>query len=101
VASTPERKVKQACTALLTKYDAYWFYPVTAGFGRSGIPDIVACYKGAFLGIECKAGYNKPTALQEAEMTKIRTAGGETMVVREDTTEMLEAWLIRRKHGRT
>jgi Holliday junction resolvase len=99
MASTPERKVKQACTALLTKYGAYWFYPVTAGFGRSGIPDIIACYHSNFLGIECKAGYNKPTALQENEMAKIRTAGGETMVVREDTIEMLESWLIRRKHG--
>lgn len=99
MAATPERRVKKACTDLLTRYGAYWFFPVTGGYGRSGVPDIVACHCGRFLGIECKAGYNKPTALQEAEMAKIRAAGGETMVIREDTHNLLEDWL--RKGGRS
>jgi len=32
----------------------------------------------------CKAGTNKPTPLQEAEMAKIRQAQGLTLVVNED-----------------
>ena len=99
MAATPEKKVKQACVDLLVKYGAWYFFPVTGGYGRSGVPDIVVCYKGRFLAVECKAGYNKPTALQEAEMAKIRKAGGETLVVREDTTSLLESWLIRNAHG--
>jgi Holliday junction resolvase len=99
MAATPEKKVKQACTTLLNEHGAYYFFPVTSGYGRSGVPDIVVCHKGRFLAVECKAGYNKPTALQEAEMAKIRKAGGETLVIREDTIEMLATWLRRSGHA--
>jgi hypothetical protein len=37
-----------------------------------------------FIAIECKAGTNKPTPLQEAEMAKIRLAQGFVRVVNED-----------------
>lgn len=93
MARTPEGKVKDACVDLLKKHNAYYFFPVMGGYGRSGIPDIIVCHKGKFLGVECKAGYNKPTALQEREMVEIQKAGGAAMVVREDTTEMLDNWL--------
>jgi hypothetical protein len=49
-----------------------------------------------FLGVECKAGFNKPTALQEREMADIHKAGGSAMVVREDTLELLEEWFHER-----
>ena len=81
---TPEAKVKKKVVNVLKNFGAYYFYPVTGGFGRSGIPDIVACYFGQFIGIECKAGNNKPTALQTAELEKIKAAGGVSLVVNED-----------------
>ena len=101
MAATPEAKVKKQCTALLIKHGAYYFYPVTGGFGRSGVPDIICCYHGQFLGIECKAGKNKTTALQEAEMAKIRAAGGSTLVINEDNINELQEWLHARSspHG--
>ena len=68
--------------------------PASNGYGRAGIPDIIICYKGKFLGVECKAGYNKPSALQEREMAAIHKAGGAAMVVREDTLDQLEAWFL-------
>ena len=51
--TTPEKKVKKKVVALLLKYSSYYFYPVTAGYGASGVPDIVACVQGKFIGIEC------------------------------------------------
>lgn len=93
MASTPESKVKARCVAVLKEYRAYYFYPVMGGFGRSGVPDIVVCHHGRFLGIECKAGTNKPTALQEREMEHIRAAGGATLVIREDNINELIRWL--------
>lgn len=84
MAQTPEAKVKAKVVRILKDAGAYYFYPVTGGFGRSGIPDIVVCYRGKFLGIECKAGRNKPTALQLKEMIAINDAGGATLVVNED-----------------
>ena len=57
---TPEKKVKNAVVKRLKEMTGvYYFYPVTSGYGRSGVPDIVGCYKGKFFGIECKAGKNK------------------------------------------
>lgn len=94
--ATPESKVKRKCIDIINRHSAYYFMPAANGYGRAGIPDIIVCFKGAFLAIECKAGYNKPTPLQEREMTAIHKAGGSAMVVREDTIEMLEAWFVNR-----
>ena len=80
----PEALVKKKVVDVLKKNNAYYFFPATGGYGRSGVPDIVGCYRGVFFAIECKAGTNKPTALQEAEMRKIREASGITLVVNEE-----------------
>ena len=81
---TPEAKVKKKIVAVLKEHGAYYFYPVTGGFGRSGVPDIIVCHAGRFIGIECKAGKNKPTPLQEKNLQDIEAAGGIAMVVNED-----------------
>lgn len=73
---TPEGKVKREVTRYLDEVGAYYFFPVTGGYGRSGVPDIVACIHGKFVGIECKAGDNQPTALQVKNLKAIRSAGG-------------------------
>ena len=96
MAATPESKVKKQVVEILKREGVYYFYPVTGGFGRSGIPDIICCLNGRFFGIECKAGTNKPTALQEAEMARIRLAGGKTLVVNEtnlNDVKELVAWI--------
>jgi Holliday junction resolvase len=81
---TPEKKVKNAVVALLKKHHAYCFYPVAGGFGSAGIPDIIACYMGRFIAIECKAGKNKTTALQDRNIAQIKDAGGFAIVVNEE-----------------
>jgi Holliday junction resolvase len=90
---TPEAKVKASVVKLLKKYEVYYFFPATHGFGRSGVPDIICCLEGNFLAIECKAGNNKPTALQEREMQRIRNANGDVFLINEDNIAMLEAHL--------
>ena len=95
---TPEAKVKKKVVAQLKELGAYYFYPVTCGYGQSGVPDIVGCYKGFFFGIECKAGKNKPTPLQDKNLKQIRAAGGLDLVVNEDNmlgvTDDLKAWSV-------
>lgn len=86
---TPEGKVKAKVSKILTDAGAYFFYPATGGYGRSGVPDIVACLSGHFIGIECKAGSNKTTALQDAELQKIRMARGVAFIVNEDNVDKL------------
>ena len=80
---TPEGRVKRKAIAELQKLGMYIFFPATGGFGRSGIPDIVCCYKGKFIGIECKAHGNKPTALQQSNLEEIVNNGGIAIVIDE------------------
>ena len=90
--TTPESKVKAKGVEIFKIYGAYYFFPAQNGYGRAGIPDAIVCYKGKFLAVEFKAGYNKTTALQEREMMAIQKAGGSAMVVREDTLNQLAEW---------
>ena len=95
--STPEAKVKQKVTKALKEIGAYYFYPATGGYGKSGVPDVVACYQGYFFGIECKAGNNKPTALQAKNLSEIIEAGGFSIVVNEENVHnllpLMVAWV--------
>jgi Holliday junction resolvase len=89
MAATPEKKVKQRVVAQLKALGAYYFYPTTGGFGSSGVPDVVCCYQGRFIGIECKAGKGKTTALQDKNLQEISAAGGLAMVVNEENVEQV------------
>ena len=80
---TPEAKVKKVVVNQLRNLGAYYFYPVTGGYGRSGVPDIVGCYKGKFFGIECKAGKNTPTPLHQINQDDIEKQNGIALVVNE------------------
>jgi Holliday junction resolvase len=93
--ATPESKVKASIVKILKKHDVYYFFPATGGFGRSGVPDIIACFRGQFVGIECKAGNNKPTALQQKELKNIMTAGGHAFVANEENISFFESYFNR------
>lgn len=93
MAMTPEKKVKNKVVRLLKECGAYYFFPASYGMGRSGVPDIVCCLRGYFIGIECKAGKNKPTPLQEKELADIIKAGGVSCVINEDNMAELESIL--------
>jgi Holliday junction resolvase len=101
VASTPERKVKEAVAAVLKNNAVYYFFPPANGLGRAGIPDIIACCNGMFLAIECKAGKGVTTALQERELARIRDAGGAALVVRENNIHEVQRAInqLRKTHA--
>lgn len=52
------------------------------GIQRAGVPDLLVCYKGHFIGIELKAEKGRPSKLQEYEIAGIRDAGGWALVLR-------------------
>ena len=91
---TPEAKVKASVVKLLKKYEVYYFFPATHGFGRSGVPDIICCMNGIFVAIECKAGKGKTTALQDREIKRIRENKGIAFVVNEENIHVFEAYLL-------
>ena len=97
-AMTPEGKVKRKVVEVLKKHDVWYFFPANNGFGKSGIPDIVAIVDGHFVGVEVKSATGKPTELQKICGKQIEKAGGTWMVVSDDVTlEVLEAVIENRK----
>lgn len=95
MADTPEKKVKTNVKKTLDELGIYHFSPPGMGLGRAGIPDLICCYNGMFLAIECKAGKGKTTALQERELAAIAAAGGFTFVAREDNLVELEMRILK------
>ena len=89
MAATPEKKVKDKIVSVLKDEGVYYFFPATHGYGRSGVPDIIACVDGKFLAIECKAGGGKLTALQVREVEHIRRCGGVAVVANEENWDMV------------
>ena len=62
---------------LLTLGDAVFFWKEHGGpYGCAGIPDIICCYKGRFIGLECKLPGGRLTELQKRAIGKINHAGG-------------------------
>jgi len=54
-----------------------WFFKHWAGaYSQSGIPDIIACVNGRFVGIEVKASDGSPSVLQMRNIDLIQRANG-------------------------
>ena len=85
-----EKWVKQQVVKMLKERHVYYFFPIAGAYTSIGVPDIVACIKGRFVGIECKAGTNRPTELQLRNLEAIRDNGGVALVVNENDLEALE-----------
>jgi hypothetical protein len=85
---TPESCEKDDICKYLVSQAAWFYRPYMAGFGKSGVPDIVACVPmtitpamvgmriGVFVATEVKREGKAPTKLQETRMKEIREAGG-------------------------
>jgi Holliday junction resolvase len=94
MATTPEGKVKRKVKEILATLGVYYVMPVTGGFGNSGIPDILCCYEGVFIGIECKANGNKPTRLQLSHLEEIERNKGVSFVVDESNVNSLKQLIM-------
>ena len=73
-----EKKVENSIKDFLFSKGAYFFKVHGSKFMPVGLPDIVCCYKGKFIGIEVKAPgklYNQ-SDYQVIHMNNIRKAGG-------------------------
>lgn len=100
MAQTPEAKVKAKIHALLKKHKAYAVNYIGGISANNGTPDILACLNGRFIGIEAKAGKNKPTDLQTLNLKRIDEAGGLALVINEENLNQLE-FILEAEHPRS
>ena len=56
--------------------DVFFWKEHGSVYGTNGVPDIICCYKGRFLGLEVKLPGGRLTALQKRAIEKINHAGG-------------------------
>lgn len=81
-----ENKVKK-----FLAQEGCWFVKTWSnGVQRSGIPDILACCNGYFLGIEVKADKGKPSKLQLYNLREIHESGGIALLLYPDDFDGLQ-----------
>ena len=71
-----ETKLQREVQKYLRSLGCYEFKVHGSQYMRAGIPDIICCYKGLFIGIETKVGKNKMSELQKIHKEEILKAGG-------------------------
>lgn len=67
-----ENKVK----LYLKEKGAYFIKTHGDRFSKIGVPDLIVCYKGLFIGIELKVPNGKPSELQLYNLREIEKSGG-------------------------
>ena len=92
-----EQAIQKEIVKLLEEdYNAYVVKVQVAS--KSGVPDLLVCIEGMFLGIEVKRPTSKHTTtrLQEYNLDKIEKAGGKAMVAwnAEMVKEMVDEYFI-------
>ena len=76
MASKPETLFRQKVLKYLnTKKEHIMFFTIQQSSIR-GTPDILACVRGYFFGIELKSKEGKPSKLQEYNLNRIAETGG-------------------------
>lgn len=72
-----EKNLENRIKGFLKKEECWCLkYWAGGGFTKSGIPDLLICCNGYFIGAELKASNGTPSALQIKELLKIQKANG-------------------------
>lgn len=59
-----------------------WYTKIWGGgFQKSGIPDLIACVNGVFMGVEVKASNGRASELQKLNVRRINQSGGVGVVL--------------------
>ena len=73
----------------------WYFSPYMAGFGKSGVSDIIGCHRfKGFFAIEVKRPLKEPTVIQWKRLGEIEEAGGKGFWGTADKViSKFEAWI--------
>ena len=90
---TPEGRIKTDIRRFLTDSGAFWSNVQGGPGSKPGDPDIVACYKGRYIGLEAKSEKGVQSQIQKVRESEIIKAGGIYEVVRsvDDVKRVLES----------
>lgn len=77
-----EKQIENKIKHLLAIRGAYYFKHFGCKFSKAGVPDIIACLNGRFIGIEVKRKDGRLSDLQKIHLDQIKNAGGIGIVAR-------------------
>lgn len=97
-----EKQFENKVKAFL-KQQGCWFikYWGGAAFTKSGIPDLLCCIGGKFVGIELKAENGRPSELQIYNLDRIDRAGGIAFLLYPKDYEDFKKFVVYLKCGIT
>lgn len=90
-----EKKVK----AFLDEQGVWWLKTWSNGIQREGVPDLLICCNGYFLGVELKNETGHPSALQLWNIDQIRKAGGIAIVLYPDQFDEFKEFIEEMNDG--
>lgn len=87
-----EKNIENKIKNYLKSKGAYYFKHHGNQFSQVGVPDIIVCYKGRFIGIEVKNETGKTSPLQDINLKMINDNGGIGIVARkvEDVSKVID-----------
>lgn len=90
-----EREITHSIKSLLSQFGIWHFKHFGGLYAPKGIPDIIGCYKGQFIGIEIKVAGGRVSPDQERVLQNINDAGGIAFVAR-SVDEVIEKLNLKR-----
>ena len=100
MAKAETRIVRKILESLSEAFQGSYFRKIHGNpYQHAGIPDIIGCVDGFFIGLEVKTDEGKASQLQILEGKSILTSGGVFGVVRspEEAVSLINNWLIQQR----
>lgn len=77
-----ESQFQKKLMKTLDKIGCYVVKYNASGISKVGVPDVLSCYKGLFVGIECKRDDGEISDIQQWNINQIRNSGGKAWCIR-------------------
>lgn len=88
-----EKEFETEVKEFLNQRGCWYLKTWSNGIQRKGIPDLLICCNGLFLGVELKAMNGKPSDLQKREIKRIRKSNGIGIVLYPDCFEQFKTYI--------
>ena len=85
-----EKNFENKIKGYLKEHGAYFVKFFANRMTKVGVPDILACVNGYFVGIEVKAQNGKPSELQKHNRLEIRKANGLSVILYPQDYELFQ-----------
>lgn len=79
--SGPEKTFENKIKKYFSERGAWVLKTWSNGIQRSGVPDLLICYKGRFIALEVKAEHGRPSELQIYNIEKLKEAGAIARII--------------------